>query len=169
MKTTSSASISKRLVFVTGDKGGVGKSFTARTLVQHNLDTEQACHAYDIDPVNPTPAPVLSRKHYSSRIWRNPVPSTKSATISNSIHFSWSIVPPGRFTNSMGGFGSSGLFRQRQDLHLGRHLCLCHHTRQKLHRASCPKRSKCSATKPIISSSKTSKWGKTSRFMKTPS
>lgn len=54
MKIPSSTTIAKRLVFVTGDKGGVGKSFTARTLVQHNLDTNRPCHAYDIDPVNPS-------------------------------------------------------------------------------------------------------------------
>jgi len=56
MQTPSSESvpISKRLIFITGDKGGVGKSFTARALVQHKLDTNQACHAYDIDPVNPS-------------------------------------------------------------------------------------------------------------------
>ena len=54
MKTPTSAPIAKRLVFVTGDKGGVGKSFTARTLVQRNLDMSQPCHAYDIDPVNPS-------------------------------------------------------------------------------------------------------------------
>ena len=44
---------SKRIVFVTGDKGGVGKSFTSRALVQYYLDTKQPFHAFDIDPVNP--------------------------------------------------------------------------------------------------------------------
>jgi hypothetical protein len=44
---------SKRIVFVTGDKGGVGKSFTSRALVQYYLDNKQPFHAFDIDPVNP--------------------------------------------------------------------------------------------------------------------
>ena len=44
---------SKRIVFVTGDKGGVGKSFTSRALVQYYVDTKQPFHAFDIDPVNP--------------------------------------------------------------------------------------------------------------------
>lgn len=43
----------KRIVFITGDKGGVGKSFTARALVQFYLDENISFHAYDIDPVNP--------------------------------------------------------------------------------------------------------------------
>ncbi len=40
------------MIFVTGDKGGVGKSFVARTLLQYHLDGNRACHAFDIDPVN---------------------------------------------------------------------------------------------------------------------
>lgn len=43
----------KRIVFITGDKGGVGKSFTARALVQYYLDHQIPFRAYDIDPVNP--------------------------------------------------------------------------------------------------------------------
>lgn len=43
----------KRIVFITGDKGGVGKSFTARAMVQYYLDQGIPFHAYDIDPVNP--------------------------------------------------------------------------------------------------------------------
>jgi len=46
-------STQKRIVFITGDKGGVGKSFTARALVQFYLDENIPFHAYDIDPVNP--------------------------------------------------------------------------------------------------------------------
>ncbi|HEV3272841.1 MAG TPA: hypothetical protein VGZ93_11725 [Candidatus Methylacidiphilales bacterium] len=55
MPTTNenSPTTSKRIVFVTGDKGGVGKSFTSRALVQYYLDTKQPFHAFDIDPVNP--------------------------------------------------------------------------------------------------------------------
>jgi hypothetical protein len=44
----------KRIVFVTGDKGGVGKSFTARALVEYYLSLGIPFHAYDIDPVNPS-------------------------------------------------------------------------------------------------------------------
>ncbi len=43
----------KRIVFVTGDKGGVGKSFTSRAIVQYYLDLNQPFRAFDIDPVNP--------------------------------------------------------------------------------------------------------------------
>jgi hypothetical protein len=43
----------KRIVFVTGDKGGVGKSFTSRALAQFYLDSKQSFQAFDIDPVNP--------------------------------------------------------------------------------------------------------------------
>lgn len=43
----------KRIVFVTGDKGGVGKSFTSRALAQFYHDSKQAFRAFDIDPVNP--------------------------------------------------------------------------------------------------------------------
>ena len=43
----------KRIVFVTGDKGGVGKSFLARTLLQFYLDAKLPVRAFDIDPVNP--------------------------------------------------------------------------------------------------------------------
>lgn len=46
-------SSNKRIVFITGDKGGVGKSFTARTLVQYYIDKQIAFRAYDIDPGNP--------------------------------------------------------------------------------------------------------------------
>jgi hypothetical protein len=51
--TENSPTTSKRIVFVTGDKGGVGKSFTSRALVQYYLDTKQPFRAFDIDPVNP--------------------------------------------------------------------------------------------------------------------
>ncbi|PTX91856.1 hypothetical protein DB346_23105 [Verrucomicrobia bacterium LW23] len=43
----------KRIIFVTGDKGGVGKSFVARALVQYFLDRKVQFRAYDLDPVNP--------------------------------------------------------------------------------------------------------------------
>ena len=43
----------KRIVFVTGDKGGVGKSFTSRAIVQYYLDLKQPFRGFDIDPVNP--------------------------------------------------------------------------------------------------------------------
>lgn len=43
----------KRIVFVAGDKGGVGKSFLARTLLQYYLDSKLPVRAFDIDPVNP--------------------------------------------------------------------------------------------------------------------
>ncbi len=43
----------KRIVFITGDKGGVGKSFVARALAQYYLDKKIPFHGYDIDPVNP--------------------------------------------------------------------------------------------------------------------
>ena len=49
MDTTSN----KRIVFITGDKGGVGKSFTARALVQYYIDHQIPFRAYDTDPVNP--------------------------------------------------------------------------------------------------------------------
>jgi hypothetical protein len=53
METTANPPNQKLLTFVTGDKGGVGKSFFARTLAQHKIDTKQPFRAFDIDPVNP--------------------------------------------------------------------------------------------------------------------
>jgi Mrp family chromosome partitioning ATPase len=53
METNTNPVIPKSLTFVTGDKGGVGKSFFARTLAQHKIDTKQPFRAFDIDPVNP--------------------------------------------------------------------------------------------------------------------
>ena len=53
METNTNPVIPKSLTFVTGEKGGVGKSFFARTLAQHKIDTKQAFRAFDIDPVNP--------------------------------------------------------------------------------------------------------------------
>lgn len=53
MTTQTTPSQHKRLIFVTGDKGGVGKSFAARTLLQYHIDGNRPCHAFDIDPANP--------------------------------------------------------------------------------------------------------------------
>lgn len=53
MTATESAKQRKRIIFITGDKGGVGKSFMARTLLQYYIDSKIACRAFDIDPVNP--------------------------------------------------------------------------------------------------------------------
>jgi len=117
MKTTSSSSISKRLVFVTGDKGGVGKSFTARTLVQHNLDTEQACHAYDIDPVNPS----LHQYYPENTIRLNLEEPGALDQIRNDLEFNSLLLVDcaARALHELDGwFRELGLFRQRQDLHL---------------------------------------------------
>ncbi|MBD6620474.1 hypothetical protein FNW02_33015 [Komarekiella sp. 'clone 1'] len=43
----------RRLIIVTGDKGGVGKSTFARALLQTYLDTEQNFAAFDADTSNP--------------------------------------------------------------------------------------------------------------------
>ena len=48
-----SATTARRIVFVTGDKGGVGKSFVSRALVQYFMDRQMPFRAYDLDPVNP--------------------------------------------------------------------------------------------------------------------
>lgn len=53
METPQPTIQNKRIIFVTGDKGGVGKSFAARALLQYYLDANLPCHAIDIDPVNP--------------------------------------------------------------------------------------------------------------------
>lgn len=53
MQNSNSSPATRRIVFVTGDKGGVGKSFTSRALVQYYLDNQQPFRAFDIDPVNP--------------------------------------------------------------------------------------------------------------------
>ena len=53
MKNLDTSSQNKRIVFVTGDKGGVGKSFTSRAIVQYYLDLKQPFRGFDIDPVNP--------------------------------------------------------------------------------------------------------------------
>jgi hypothetical protein len=51
--TKESKEYSRRLVIVTGDKGGVGKSTFARALVQAYLDTHQDFVAFDADMSNP--------------------------------------------------------------------------------------------------------------------
>jgi len=43
-----------RIVFVTGDKGGVGKSFFSRLLLDHYLNDGRTVHAYDTDKTNST-------------------------------------------------------------------------------------------------------------------
>ena len=43
-----------RLILVTGDKGGVGKSFTARTLLDWYLSQGKQVHAFDTDRTNST-------------------------------------------------------------------------------------------------------------------
>jgi hypothetical protein len=43
-----------RLVLVTGDKGGVGKSFTSRTLLDWYLGQGATVHAFDTDKTNST-------------------------------------------------------------------------------------------------------------------
>ncbi|YAF99394.1 MAG: hypothetical protein AB3A66_30065 (plasmid) [Nodularia sp. CChRGM 3473] len=48
-----SKSYSRRLVIVTGDKGGVGKSTFARGLLQTYLDTKQQFVSFDADTSNP--------------------------------------------------------------------------------------------------------------------
>ncbi|MBW4558061.1 MAG: chromosome partitioning protein ParA [Trichormus sp. ATA11-4-KO1] len=48
-----SETYSRRLVIVTGDKGGVGKSTFARGLLQTYLDTQQQFVAFDADTSNP--------------------------------------------------------------------------------------------------------------------
>ncbi|AFY72004.1 hypothetical protein Pse7367_3780 (plasmid) [Thalassoporum mexicanum PCC 7367] len=40
-------------IIVTGEKGGVGKSFTARALVEYHLDRQLTCIAFDMDRSNP--------------------------------------------------------------------------------------------------------------------
>ena len=118
MKTSSPDPAAKRLVFVTGDKGGVGKSFTARTLVQHNLDTDQACHAYDIDPVNPS----LHQYYPENTIRLNLEEAGALDQIRNDLEFNSLLLVDcaARALHELDGwFRELGLFRQREDLHLG--------------------------------------------------
>ncbi len=118
MNPPPSTPIHKRLVFVTGDKGGVGKSFTARTLVQHNLDTDQACHAYDIDPVNPS----LHQYYPENTIRLNLEEAGALDQIRNDLEFNSLLLVDcaARALHELDGwFRELGLFRQREDLHLG--------------------------------------------------
>lgn len=52
-KMTSQENLSRRLVIVTGDKGGVGKSTFARGLLQAWIDAKQDFVAFDADISNP--------------------------------------------------------------------------------------------------------------------
>jgi hypothetical protein len=118
MKTPLSEPIAKRLVFVTGDKGGVGKSFTARTLVQHNLDTDQPCHAYDIDPVNPN----LHQYYPENTIRLNLEKPGALDQIRNDLEFNQLLLVDcaARSLHELDSwFRELGLFHQRQDLRLG--------------------------------------------------
>jgi hypothetical protein len=118
MTTHPSDPLNKRLVFVTGDKGGVGKSFTARTLVQHHLDTNQACHAYDIDPVNPS----LHQYYPDHTIRLNLEEPGALDQIRNDLEFNQLLLVDcaARSLHELDGwFRELGLLRQRHDLHLG--------------------------------------------------
>src|SRR5690242_245700 len=44
----------KKLILVTGDKGGVGKSFVARTVADHLLSEKIEFRAFDTDRTNAT-------------------------------------------------------------------------------------------------------------------
>ena len=117
MTSSSNPSIEKRLVFVTGDKGGVGKSFTARTLVQHHLDTGQACHAYDIDPVNPS----LHQYYPDHTIRLNLEEPGALDQIRNDLEFNQLLLIDcaARSLHELDGwFRELGLLRQRHDLRL---------------------------------------------------
>jgi hypothetical protein len=117
MKTPTSAPIAKRLVFVTGDKGGVGKSFTARTLVQRNLDMSQPCHAYDIDPVNPS-----LHQYYPENTIRLDLEEPGALDqIRNDLEFNSLLLVDcaARSLHELDvWFRELGLLRQRQDLRL---------------------------------------------------
>jgi hypothetical protein len=118
MKTTPSDPIAKRLVFVTGDKGGVGKSFTARTLVQHNLDTNRPCHGYDIDPVNPS----LHQYYPENTVRLNLEEPGALDQIRNDLEFNQLLLVDcaARSLHELDDwFRELGLLRQRHDLHLG--------------------------------------------------
>ena len=117
MKTLPPNPLAKRLVFVTGDKGGVGKSFTARTLVQHHLDTNRPCHAYDIDPVNPT----LHQYYPENTIRLNLEEAGALDQIRNDLEFNQLLLVDcaARSLHELDGwFRELGLIQQRRDLHL---------------------------------------------------
>jgi len=117
MKTLPPDPLAKRLVFVTGDKGGVGKSFTARTLVQHHLDTNRPCHAYDIDPVNPT----LHQYYPENTIRLNLEEPGALDQIRNDLEFNQLLLVDcaARSLHELDGwFRELGLIQQRRDLHL---------------------------------------------------
>ena len=44
----------KKIILVTGDKGGVGKSFTARIIADYLLDKKVSFRAFDTDKTNAT-------------------------------------------------------------------------------------------------------------------
>jgi hypothetical protein len=118
MKTLPSDPIAKRLVFVTGDKGGVGKSFTARTLVQHNLDTNRPCHGYDIDPVNPS----LHQYYPENTVRLNLEEPGALDQIRNDLEFNQLLLVDcaARSLHELDDwFRELGLLRQRHGLHLG--------------------------------------------------
>ena len=118
MQTHSSEPLNKRLVFVTGDKGGVGKSFMARTLVQHNLDTNQTCHAYDIDPVNPS----LHQYYPDNTVQLDLEESGALDQIRNDLEFNQLLLVDcaARSLHELDlWFRELGLLQQRRDLRLG--------------------------------------------------
>lgn len=49
------------LILVSGEKGGTGKSFVTRTIIQWHLDNKSPCHVFDTDRSNPDIARCYGR------------------------------------------------------------------------------------------------------------